>query len=274
METAVERHDRMVREERDQAERLRTDQADADIWKPNAGRFRPADATVDPAVDVLAAFAGADGRAVDVGAGGGRIALPLASRVQEVVAVEPSPAMRSVLEAEIQRRGIDNVSVVPARWEDADIAPASLVFAAHVTYGVQDIEPFVRKIDRVATDIAALVAFDHPPQFAMAPFWRAVYGEERLRLPCREELQAVLLELGAEPQEAVLPPQVPQALGTPDDAFAMLRRRMYIGAGNLHERKLESAIDRLTRMRDGELWPVDSHPNPVSIIFWRPGAMA
>ena len=34
-ETAVQRHDRMMREEREQAERLRTDRADPDIWKGN-----------------------------------------------------------------------------------------------------------------------------------------------------------------------------------------------------------------------------------------------
>jgi 2-polyprenyl-3-methyl-5-hydroxy-6-metoxy-1,4-benzoquinol methylase len=274
VETAVARHDRMVREERDQAERVRTDQAGRDIWKGNARRFQPVEETIEPAVSPLAELAGPDARVIDVGAGGGRIAIPLARRVREVVAVEPSAAMREVLAEATARSGVRNVTVVPDRWEDAEVAPAELAFAAHVTYGVQAIEPFVRKLDRLATRHAALVAFAEPPQHFVAPFWRVVYGEERLRLPCREELLAVVRELGGEPASIDLPPQAPRSLGAPEEAFRDLRRRLYIGEGTTHEAALRDAIDSLTVEQDGELWPRDARPNPVSIIWWEAGHMA
>jgi 2-polyprenyl-3-methyl-5-hydroxy-6-metoxy-1,4-benzoquinol methylase len=272
-ETATERHDRMMREERDQAERLRTDRADTDIWKGNASRFRPVVETEDPAVAPLVDLAGPGGRAIDVGAGGGRHAVPLARRLREVVAIEPSPAMREVLAETIRSAGVTNVTIVPERWEDADIDPAELAFAAHVTYGVQRIEPFLRKLDRMTTRHAALVAFANPPQQFAAPFWRAVYGEVRLRLPCRDELVGVLRELGAETRVIELPAQEVRSLGSPDEAFAELRRRLYIGAGTAAEERLRVAIRELTVERDGELWPRDAEPNPMALIWWKPIGM-
>lgn len=272
-ETAVERHDRMMREEREQAERLRTDRADADIWKGNASRFRPLPEIDDPAVAPLAELAGSGGRAIDVGAGGGRHAVPLARRLREVVAVEPSPAMREVLAETIRQAGVGNVTVVPERWEGADVEPAELVFAAHVTYGIQRIEPFLRKIDRTATRHAALVAFANPAQHVVAPFWKAVHGEERLRLPTRDELIAVLRELGADSKRIDLPPQEVRPLGTPGEAFEELRRRLFIGAGTPAEARLREVIPALTVERDGELWPRGAEPNPISIITWAPAGM-
>jgi SAM-dependent methyltransferase len=272
-DSAVQRHDRMMREEREQAERLRSDRADRDIWKGNAGRFRPVSECEDPAVAPLAELAGTGARVIDVGAGGGRIAVPLAARVGEVVAVEPSAAMRDVLAAAIAQSGARNIVVVPEAWEDAEVAPAELAFAAHVTYGVQRIEPFLRKLDRAATRHAALVAFADPPQQVFAPFWQAVYGEERLRLPCRDELVAVLRELGARPELIDLAPQEPRSLGSPEEAFADLRRRLYIGIGTPAEDRLRAAIPGLTVARDGELWPRDAEPNPMSIIHWVPAGM-
>lgn len=269
-ERAAERHDRMMREEREQAERLRTDRAEADIWRGNTRRFRPAGDAEDPAVAPLADLAGPGGTAIDVGAGGGRMTVPLARRLRHVVAVEPSPSMREVLVEAIGRAGARNVTVVPARWEEAEVEPAGLAFAAHVTYGVQRIAPFLRKLDRMATRHAALVAFAHPPQQFAAPFWQAVYGEARLRLPARDELIDVLREIGARPELIDLPPQAVRSLGPPEEAFADLRRRLYIGAGTPVEARLRRAIAALTVERDGELWPREAEPNPASIIWWTP----
>ena len=272
-ESAVQRHDRMMREEREQAERLRTDQGgSADIWKGNANRFA-VPASEPPVVGVLAGLVDADARVIDVGAGGGRITIPLSLRVREMVAVEPSAAMRDVLMQGIDQRGIRNLRIIPETWETAEVDPADLVFAAHVTYGIPDIEPFLRKLDAHATKVAALVAFTDPAQHVLAPFWKYVYGEARLRLPCRDELLDVLRELGTSLQVIPVDRQQVSSFGDPETAFELLRRRLFIGQGNPLEDRLRDAIGRLTVERDGELWPVDARPNQQSVIWWRSGTM-
>ena len=272
VESAVVRHDRMVREEMLQAEAVRsTSEVPADFWQTLARNFRvPADRAVDPTPEALAALIGPDDRVIDIGAGGGRITVPLAQRCRELVAVEPSPAMRAVLEEEIARHGVRNIRIVPARWEEAEVEPAELVFAAHVTYGIQAIEPFLRKLDLAARHHAALVTMTDPPQTPLAPFWRAVHGEERLRLPCRDELLAVLRELGADPQVIPLGPAPVLPFGPPAEALDLLRFRMLVGPGTPGDARLHAAIDRLTEERDGLLWPVGAPSNGRSIIRWDP----
>jgi SAM-dependent methyltransferase len=62
-------------------------------------------AIVDPTVDFLAALAG-DGRALELGIGAGRIALPLAARAIEVHGIELSRAMTARLLAKARGEGI------------------------------------------------------------------------------------------------------------------------------------------------------------------------
>lgn len=275
-ESAVARHDRMVREEMLQGERARsTSDKPADFWYAMSKRFRPpADPAADPTPDALAAMVSPDERIIDVGAGGGRIALPLSRRCRELVAVEPSPSMRSVLAEEIARHRVTNIVVVPATWEEAEVEPAELVFAAHVSYGIPAIEPFIRKLDAKALRWAALVAVADPPQTPIAPFWRAVHGEERLRLPCRDELLDVVRELGAEPEVIPLAPVPPQSFGPREEAIDFLRFRLLIGPGTPADERLLACLDELTEERDGELWPRYAKPNERAIIRWRGRSMA
>src|SRR5262249_8248854 len=237
--------DRMVRDEMLQAERVRsTVDVPPDFWQALAKNFRaPADPAADPTPEALAALIDPGDDVIDVGAGGGRIAIPLSRRCRRLVAVEPSPAMRAVLDEEIARHGVRNLSIVSARWEDAEVEPAALVFAAHVTYGIQVIEPFLRKLGATARRRAALVAVTDPPQTPLAPFWRWVHGEERLRLPCRDELLAVLRELGVEPTVVPIGPAPLVPFGPPAEALDLLRFRLVVGPG-------AAAADPLPPARD------------------------
>lgn len=60
---------------------------------------------------------------LDVGAGAGRVAIPLAERGHEVVCVEPSSGMRAALLARLADRPalLPRITVVPARAEDLDL---------------------------------------------------------------------------------------------------------------------------------------------------------
>ncbi len=82
-----------VRANREQAERVRETQS-GDFYAPVSGLF-VADPrrTGEPVLEVLQAMARPDSTWLDIGAGAGRYTLPLALRVREVIAVEPSPGM-------------------------------------------------------------------------------------------------------------------------------------------------------------------------------------
>jgi 2-polyprenyl-3-methyl-5-hydroxy-6-metoxy-1,4-benzoquinol methylase len=261
----------MVADEMAQAERVRsTAGRPADFWQALAGRFRvPADTGSDPTLDALEALVGPGDRIIDVGAGGGRLAIRLARRCREVVAIEPSPAMRAVLAEETARHGVTNVRIVAATWEEATVEPAPLVFAAHVTYGVRPIEPFLRKLDALATRHAALIVMRDPPQAPIAAFWRAVHGEERLRLPCRDELVAALAELSIAPEATGLGPAPPLALGPREQALDLLRFRLLTAPGTPADTRLLAVLEELTEERDGQLYP-RAAANEAWLLRWTP----
>lgn len=79
---------------------------------------------------------------LDVGAGAGRVAIPLAEQGHEVVCVEPSSGMRAALLARLADRPalLPRVTVVPVRAEDLDLGGyrAGLVTVLGVVHRLED----------------------------------------------------------------------------------------------------------------------------------------
>jgi len=69
----------------------------------------------------LAAMNIPDGsRVLDIGAGPGTFAIPLAKKSCHVTVVEPSPVMREMLKTRMKKEKVNNIAVIPMRWEDVE----------------------------------------------------------------------------------------------------------------------------------------------------------
>jgi SAM-dependent methyltransferase len=110
----------------------------------------------DPFLDFLEPWLSPARTLIDVGAGVGRHAVPLAGRLAHVHAVEPSAGMR----ARIPR--LPNLSVVPAAWLEAEPLQADLVICVHMLYPLADPEPFIARLDASARERAFIVMRDLP----------------------------------------------------------------------------------------------------------------
>jgi ubiquinone/menaquinone biosynthesis C-methylase UbiE len=82
--------------------------ADPSAWVFNriAGVYDARPAYPPALIDALCALGGAGCRAGDLGAGTGHVALPLAARGFEVIAIEPAQAMLDALRARAAREGV------------------------------------------------------------------------------------------------------------------------------------------------------------------------
>src|SRR5262249_48981557 len=118
-----------------------------DRWEPFSSFFK-ADPrrTDDVEIHRLAHEVTSTTTLLDVGAGAGRFALPLALRCQQVTAVEPSPSMGATLRHLAAEAGIENVTLVARPWEEAEAQPAGVVLSAHVIYSNVAIGSFLMKI--------------------------------------------------------------------------------------------------------------------------------
>jgi len=123
-----------------------------------------------PIVELLAEMVEPGWRVLDIGAGSGVLAFPLAQTGCEVTALEPSLLMRSFLFTEMFKRHTDRVEVDDSRWEDVSLAGYphfDLVLSCNslhlTTLG------FEAALDKVfASDPArALVVTEHVPGMAM-----------------------------------------------------------------------------------------------------------
>src|SRR3989440_9764408 len=126
---------------------LASGHADSGYWDRGANSFaRSTHTRARDLLQVRETFLSPDKTLIDVGAGTGRHATPLASRLEWVTAVEPSEGMRSHIPP------LDNMTIVASTWEEAEAAPADPVIRSHVIYGVAEPVPFLEKMQRSARE--------------------------------------------------------------------------------------------------------------------------
>jgi methyltransferase family protein len=150
---------------------------------------------------------------IDVGAGAGRHALPLAERLEWVTAVEPSEGMR----AQIEHR--DNMTVVASSWEDAAVAPADLLICSHVLYGVEDPVRFIAKMEASARERVFIMLRESPMAHLGAVVRERMLGQEP-RLPRFSELFMLLMQMGIAPDVRFTTYPNPQRYGRIEEALA------------------------------------------------------
>lgn len=95
-----------------------------------------------------------DWRILDVGCAAGTLAVPLASRVCQVTALDISPIMLDCLQSTCLKRGIQNIRPVQASWtDDWDLLPIEPhdVAIASRSLIVPDLRESLEKLDRFAT---------------------------------------------------------------------------------------------------------------------------
>ena len=267
--TAGQRWRAMIEAEHAQSDRMRAAAPPQDHWQPYAQQF-VADPcrTDDPLLDRLAREVGLQSTVIDVGAGAGRLALPLALRCRHVMAVEPSETMGSVFRRQAEEHGIRNVTLVEATWEEAEVEPADLVNCVHVVYTVREIEHFVKKLEAHARERVLVVLFKAPPQSQIYPLWKLVHGEERLPLPGLPEFGTILKELGIDYQVEMLPTSDSRGYDSSEQALELLSQRLYLSPDSEKRGQLGRSLPELLVEEDGAFRVRDARPLEPALVWW------
>lgn len=245
-------------------------QPTADFWSARAPEFRSLLHVQQPSTDAvfarLRSLVDADTAVLDVGAGVGRYALPIASDVREVIAVEPSQGMRAILEEETAARGLRNIRSVAATWEEAQVGPADVVICSHVMYSARDIVGFVRKLrDHARRSVLIALRIDQFDTY-FRDLWRELYGEPRALEPTFVELYPILYALGVSPNVEVTSFGANRAFATLEEA----EERVAALADAPPERI--DAVRRFVRERmrqnADDAWEWDAPPIRSAIAWW------
>jgi CTP:molybdopterin cytidylyltransferase MocA/SAM-dependent methyltransferase len=232
----------------------------------------------DPVLEALLAASRPGETWLDIGAGAGRYALPIASRVREVVAVDPSAAMLAALRDGMAIHGIPNIRTVEGRWPaDAElraalgpdpVADVSLI--AHVGYDVEAIGPFLDGMERAARRACMAVLMEQSPAAVAAPFWPLVHRVPRVPLPALPEFLELLAARGAAASTVRVVGER-RRWTDEDELVAFLRRQLWTEPGSDADARLLGAIrDMAIRLEDGSISvPVASAPD-IGIVTWTP----
>lgn len=124
---------------------------------------------------------------LDIGAGAGNFTIPMARKAAQVTALEPAPAMLSVLQKNVGDEGLNNVQYVDQEWEAVDLQQKGflggfdLVFAS-LTPGIKDVET-LQKMCHCSRDWCFLCDFAGSCFFpGREELWQLIF-QEKMPLP-------------------------------------------------------------------------------------------
>ena len=267
-----------VQANREQVERIREVPDGPDFYAPVRSLFR-ADPTRtdDPVLAALLERVRPGDTWLDVGAGAGRFALPIARALDpsggSVVALDASPSMLEAVREIAGDFAIENVRTVQARWPpeapaaatdlDADVA-----LIAHVGYDVEAIGPFVDALETVARRTCIAVLMDRAPAAAADPFWPRVHGEERVPLPAMPELLELLTARGMEPIVTRIPGEL-RRFESREALEGFVRRQLWIDPAGAKGTRFEAALAELA-VHDESGWTIRGRdPADTVVATWR-----
>jgi len=268
-----------VRDNKSQVDRFREVPDATDFYAPVTSLFRADPTRTDePALDVLRALVRPGDTWLDIGAGAGRYALPIALALGasggEVIVVDPSSGMLAGLHELALEHGIANVRSVEGRWPppDGDLAPfaADVALIAHVSYDIPEIGPFVRAMESSARRLCIAVLMERQPSSIADVFWPPVWGESRVALPALPEFVELLGAMGRAVAVQRLERE-PRRFGTRDELEGFLRRQLWVEPGSSADARFLGALQSaLETDGEGRVGLVGQRPLPIGIVTWTP----
>jgi precorrin-6B methylase 2 len=231
-----------------------------DPWRDRARQFaergRRKWATPDPIREFLIARIRASDTVLDIGAGTGSWAVPLARVASRLTALEPSPSMREVLLETLSSEGVANVDVVDGSWPETEVAPHDVTLCSHAMYGVADLAAFVRRMSNATRRTCYLLMRAPTADGVMAAAARRVWGHPH-DSPNFFVAHNVLADLGIRPN-VLFDPNLwePWTSPTLELAVADVKCRLDIEDSTEHDEFLRDLLRRrLVSSTDGYVWP-------------------
>jgi hypothetical protein len=206
--------------------------------------------------------------ALDIGAGCGALAIPLARRMKAVVALEPAPAMAQALRREAERLGLANLTAVEGAWGEVQLPPCDLILCAHVGGLLRGESPFLAEISSLARRGVALVrdADGNRDKFFFKELYPKLLGRPYSACCDFAETVTALKRMGVEPSVTFVNYRSDQPFDDLEEACDFWME--YLGlAGERYRDFLREFLSARLKP-DGGGW-VAPYPKRAAVIWWR-----
>jgi SAM-dependent methyltransferase len=245
----------------------KTDADDRALWESFAPQYDGRVPVCDAVLEILGALLQPGDTVLDVGAGTGRYALPLARVARRVTALDPSQAMLAQLREKMEAQDVPNIDFLESTLEDAELAPHDLVLAAWSLYRQRDILASLHKLVQTARRALVIVDGDsglflpgerlHEP--ARAEIWSKTPG-----IPNYLYFAGMLWQVGARAEVRVVHHERAYLGATPRDVAVQLAP----AAAEPEEidRFAEGIAPLLDKVNDAYHY---HSATPVGVVIWR-----
>lgn len=194
---------------------------------------------------------------LDIGAGPGTLALPLARTVRSVTAVEPAAGMAAVLEEKARAMDCRNIRVVRRPWEAVDLArdlegPYDLVVASF-SLAMEDLASALQKMDAAASGSVHLFWFADLPGWERhyLEVWPSLHRVPYRPVPKADMVFNLLWQMDFHPNLVQMPLVQEEHFGDLEEAVAHYAPK-FGAAGGGEEETMREALGRwLVREGDG-----------------------
>jgi SAM-dependent methyltransferase len=211
-------------------------------------------------------------RILDIGAGPGTLAIPLAPMVKDITAVEPGAGMVEILNNHAEKQGIRNITCIQKQWEETDISRDLNgrydVVIASLSLTMYDIREALLKMDAVSSGSVHLFWFVDMPfwERMYADLWEPLHGTPYYSGPKADCLFGVLYQMGIYADVRMLPLQKEYRFGSRDEMLAFFRKR-FGAVTPEQERIVDAYVTPQIRQQGGEV--IISGDSTFAHIRWK-----
>ncbi|MBI3988590.1 MAG: methyltransferase domain-containing protein [candidate division NC10 bacterium] len=204
---------------------------------------------------------------LDVGAGSGALSIPLAKVVEQVTALDPSPAMLKELKRLMEEEGLSNITCLEGRWGEVAVEPHDLLLVANVPGILSDVPGFVGQALRVANQAIAIIQHvgTGRDKFYFDELSPLLFGRP---YPPREDYLITYIRLhrlGIHADVRILDYHFDQPFADLDEAVEFWKEHLHL-EGNEHDETLREFLRmKLLPFGTGLLAPI---PKRSAVISW------
>ncbi|HEY3211537.1 MAG TPA: class I SAM-dependent methyltransferase [Actinomycetota bacterium] len=208
------------------------------------------------------------GTVLDVGCGGGAASLPLSARASGLIGVDTSMEMLDAFLENSRAAGVEAEAIEGAWPEVAQQTPiADVAVCHHVIYNASDLAAFALRLTDHARTRVVVELTQHHPTSDLSPLWLRFHGLTRPSRPTSDDAEAVLRELGLDPERRDWNAPRPGGYESVQEMVAHVRRLVCLPAER--DPEIRDAIAHRVVERDGRFGFAD---RPVTTLWWEGSA--
>jgi SAM-dependent methyltransferase len=221
----------------------------------------------DPLLDCILINVDNETTVLDIGAGSGRWAIPLAGKAKTVTVIEPSGTMIENLRGNIASAGLNNIQIIRSSWEDAVVEPHKISVCSHAMYASHDLAAFVRKMERNTTGTCYLAMRLPPADSIIGELSLGIYGRQ-YDSPNAIIAYNALYSMGIYANMLVEKDIYPWRDNTFEEAFARAKRHLRLQSSATHDKLIRDTLSRrLSIENNNYIWPDGMRS---ALLWWSP----